>query len=441
VAASAATFAISYLPWVGLGPILAALAERYPYRRTMIICDVARMVLITLVALPRMPTLGMIALLFLTALFNPPFEAARSALLPRILGGDRYVVAITLQATTNQTVQIVGYLSGASLSAIDARVALLFNAATFAASACVIALAVKPREPLLAQGERTALLKETAGGLAVVFRSPILRAVAILVFLTSAVSIVPEGLAAAWAAEFTDDPAARGWIQGGIMMSNPLGFVVGGLIMGRFVRPTRRLRAIPLFAVAVPLSLIPAVIHPPVYGVFAISFVCGAAVAGLNPGANGLFVQVLPGAFRARAFGVMRSGMLLAHGTGVFATGWLAEHYPLPVVVGIWGLVGGVLVIVAALRWPTPSTINAEIARIRELNEAAGMAIGRSAPPDPAPAARKPGAHRRNGNERATNERPTGERAGNDPVALPPCERSPAERPAERPARAGTMER
>src|SRR4051794_18401209 len=39
---SAASFAISYLPWIVGGPVLAALAERYPYRRVMVVCDLAR---------------------------------------------------------------------------------------------------------------------------------------------------------------------------------------------------------------------------------------------------------------------------------------------------------------------------------------------------------------------------------------------------------------
>ena len=37
---SAAGFATSYLPWVAGGPVLAALAERYPYRHVMLVCDV-----------------------------------------------------------------------------------------------------------------------------------------------------------------------------------------------------------------------------------------------------------------------------------------------------------------------------------------------------------------------------------------------------------------
>src|SRR3954454_3069033 len=49
---SAASFAISYLPWIAGGPVLAALAERYPYRRVMVTCDLVRMALMALFVIP-----------------------------------------------------------------------------------------------------------------------------------------------------------------------------------------------------------------------------------------------------------------------------------------------------------------------------------------------------------------------------------------------------
>jgi MFS family permease len=370
VAASAATFAISYLPWFGLGPILAAVAERYSYRSTMIVTDLIRMVLIALVALPGMPVWGMIALLFVTALCNPPFDAARSALLPKILTGDRYVVGLTLQTTSHQVAQIVGYLSGAGLSVIDAHAALLFNAATFGVSAVVIALRIRSRPPALAADNRSHLLRETVDGIRLVFGAPVLRAVALIVFLSTLFSIVPEGLAAAWAHELAPTPADRGWVQGAIMISNPVGYVVGGFVVGRLFGPARRRRSIPFFALAVPASLVPAVIGPPVQGVVVLSFICGVAAAGLIPATNGLFVQALPDGYRARAFGVMKSGIQVVQGFAVFVTGLLAERFELTTVVGVWGMVGVGLVAGAVLIWPDPQRITAEIAKVTAANDA-----------------------------------------------------------------------
>ena len=61
VALSAASFALSYLPWLVGGPVPAAVAERMPFRSTMVACDLIRMLLIGLIALPGMPIWGGVA--------------------------------------------------------------------------------------------------------------------------------------------------------------------------------------------------------------------------------------------------------------------------------------------------------------------------------------------------------------------------------------------
>jgi MFS family permease len=110
---SAAAFAVSYLPWILGGPLLATLAERYPYRRVMIFSDLARMVLISLVAIPGLSVTAMLILLFLAMLANPPTQAARSALMPLILSRDKLVVGLAVSTSTSQAAQVVGYLAGA----------------------------------------------------------------------------------------------------------------------------------------------------------------------------------------------------------------------------------------------------------------------------------------------------------------------------------------
>src|SRR3954454_24172881 len=62
---SAATIAVSYLPWLGFGALLSAWAERHPYRRTMIGCDLIRAgIMGLLAAFPGLPIGLIITLLF-----------------------------------------------------------------------------------------------------------------------------------------------------------------------------------------------------------------------------------------------------------------------------------------------------------------------------------------------------------------------------------------
>ncbi|WP_328419545.1 MFS transporter [Micromonospora sp. NBC_00389] len=379
VALSAAAFAVSYLPWLLGGPVLAALAERYPYRRVMVACDVIRTALMLLIALPDLPVQAVLVLIFAATLANPPSQAAKSALMPQILAGDRLVVGLSLNSSVGQAAQVVGYLLGAAVAAIDPALALLINAVTFAVSALLVRLGVRDRAPMMTTAQRSHLLRETGQGFQIVFGTPVLRAIAVLVFSAMLFSIVPEGLAAGWANRDDNGDLDAGLAQAVIMMANPLGFILGGLLVSRLFGPARRLALMRPLAVFAPLALVPALFDPPPIVVALLAALCGFAVAGMLPMANGLFVQALPGEFRARAFGVMATGVQVIQGMAVLVTGLLAERFSIPLVVGVWSAAGVVLMVVASLRWPDQQTVDGAIA--------AASAANAGSPANPTPGA------------------------------------------------------
>ncbi|MBQ1051664.1 MFS transporter [Micromonospora sp. C51] len=397
VALSAAAFAVSYLPWLVGGPLLATIAERHSYRQVMMVCDLIRMALMLLVAIPGTPVPLILVLLFATTLANPPSQAARSALLPLILPGDRLVVGLSLNASVGQAAQVVGYLLGAAIATVNPTAALLMNAVAFALSAVLVRLGVHDRPPAMTNAHRSHLLRETAAGFQIVFRTPVLRAIAVLVFSAMLFSIVPEGLAAAWANEHAGQSMDPGLAQAVIMAATPAGFILGGLIIGRTVAPARRLRLLRPLAVGAPLALVPALLDPPPVVVALLAAVCGFAVAGLIPTANGLFVQALPDGFRARAFGVMATGMQVIQGAAVLVTGLLAERFPIPLVVGVWSVAGVLLMSIVALRWPDQQTVAASVDAARAASvasaeaTAAAKSSGGTSPEDPGPGHVGPG--------------------------------------------------
>ena len=395
VALSATAFAISFLPWLLGGPLLAAMAERRRYRSVMVACDLLRAGLMVLVAIEGIPVWAMLVLLFAASLVNPPFQAARSALMPQILPGDRYVVGLSLQTSTAQAAQLMGYLIGAALAPFYPRFALLLNAATFAASALLIRIGVSDRGPIGVPPKREHLIREAADGFHVVFGSRVLRAIAAVTFSAMLFAIVPEGLAAAWAGEFaTDNANDRGWIQGVLMMASPVGFIAGGLVVGRLVRPERRRRLIRVFAVLAPLALVPALGDPPAWAIVVLGALCGFSVAGMMPAANGLFVQALPAGYRARAFGVMQGGVQIAQGVAVLATGALAERFAIPTVVGAWSLAGAAVLLLVVLRWPSKEAIDRAVATAQAAN---GRHTAPDDPPTPPAGIPSPGRHRAGG--------------------------------------------
>lgn len=390
-AASAAAFAVSFAPWLLGGSLLVAVAERYPYRTVMVWCDLARTagmaVLAVVGAALGLPTL--FALLLLCALFAPPFDAARSATMPQILGRDRYVGGVSLTLATAPPAQVIGYVGGAAISAIEPRLALALNAVTFILSALLVRFGVQWRAPALRPERRSGLLRETGDGFRLVFTNPARRALVLLVFAASLFAVVPEGLGAVWA-DHRADGLGRAWAQGMIMGAVPAGMVLGALAAGRLLRPSWRRHAVRPLALATPLVLVPTILDPPIVVAAALALASGFAVGALLPVANGEFVLTLPSAYRARAFGVVSAGLQVLQGAAVLTAGALAQREDLPLVVGLWSLGGVVLTAALLAAWPSPATFAETQARAADgADEAADAGAAR---PEPAvrsePAAR-----------------------------------------------------
>lgn len=349
---SAASFAVSYLPWIIGGPVLAAVAERYPYRRVLIVSDLARAVPIALIALPGMSVPAILVLMFVAMLGAPPTQAARSALIPLILDRRQVVTGLALNASTAQAAQVFGYLAGATLAAgVGARLGLLLDAVSFVVSAAIVAVGVRSRPAATSATERRHLLRETSEGFGLVFGTPALRSIALMVFALTTFTILPEGLAAGWAALFHDDPAARGFDQGLLMAAAPVGFVIGGLAAGRLVPQSRKGRLVRPFALLAPTALIVTMWAPNAPTAAAFIMVSGVAQGVLMPTLNGFFVLALPHGYRARAYGVMQGGMQLTQGAAVMVSGVLAQHSSIPRVVGLWSLGGLILMAVLSAHW------------------------------------------------------------------------------------------
>ena len=350
---SAASFAISYLPWIVGGPVLAALAERYPYRRVLIVADLARAVPIALIALPGMPVYAILILLFVAMLGAPPTQAARSALLPLILDRRTLVTGLAVNTSTAQAAQVFGYLAGALIATgINARLGIALDALSFLISAAIIALWVLPRPAASGPDQRRHLLRETGEGFRLVFGTPLLRSIALIVFALTTFTILPEGLAAGWAALFQDSASGRGFDQGLIMAAGPVGYVIGGLVVSRLVRPSGRRRLVKPFVVLTPLALALTMFAPNAATVAVLAAISGVAQGGLMPTLNGEFVLALPHGYRARAYGVIQGGVQFTQFFAVMVTGALAQVSSIPRVVGLWSIGGVVLMLVLVSRRP-----------------------------------------------------------------------------------------
>ncbi|MBL7253121.1 MFS transporter [Paractinoplanes lichenicola] len=350
---SAIAYASAWLPGVFGGPILSTYADRLPRRAVLIGCDLARAVLIALVAVPGLPLWLAIVLLYAAHLFSPPFVAARAAVMPEILPGEAYITGNGLSNITSQLSQLFGFVAGGVIVAAVGPVwSLAGNAVTFALSALLIAVGVANRPAALPEGETSGLLAQTRDGIRYILADPWLRTCLALVWIASAFSFAPEAIAYPYAVELGGGPAAAG-----LLLAAPcVGFLAGALVLTRVLSPETRDRMIVPAALLSTAALIPALFAP---GLVIVLILLAAAGAGASFGAplNAVFVRRVAPEFRGRAMGVAASGLLVVQGLGFLVAGAVVEAGLAPaVVIGASGVLGTIAVALISVSWRRATT-------------------------------------------------------------------------------------
>ena len=339
---TAVVYALTFLPWVLGGPLLGGLADRYPRRTVMVVCSLLSAVLVSVLAIPGLPTLALCGLLFVIVLLESPFLAARSALLVDVLPDDRYVLASAVGNVTGQAVQVLGFAAGGLVvAAVGPRSALLLNAATFIVAALVVRIWCV-RRPVPVDPTESGLIRwagRLRGGAVAVFADPRLRALVLLAWLAT-FSVVPEGLAVPYAASIGGGPGTVGLL----LAAEPLGATIGALMVTRLVPPAGRPRLLVPLAALSSAPLLGYALSPP------LPVVLGLLVAsGLGGSyqliANTTFMQLVPAHLRGQAFGLAAAGLVAGQGLGLAAAGALAGFFAPSSVIAGAGLVGLLLVI------------------------------------------------------------------------------------------------
>ncbi|MFI5736145.1 MFS transporter [Kribbella sp. NPDC051587] len=343
---SALTYALTFLPDLVAGPLLSGLADRFSRRRVMIVCDLARMVLVAVMAVPGAPLWVLCGLLVVVQLFASPFQAARAALLPSILTDEPYVKASAISNMTSQFAQVAGFVAGGNLvAALGARDTLLVDAGTFAVSAALIGFGIRDYPVDSRTAGRPAWMAQIAAGARLVWGDRRLR---YLVMLASLMGfyITVEGLAVPYAAALPAGPVTGPVAAGLLLAANPAGTVTGMLLLTR-QDPAVRVRLIRPLAIGSCAPLIGCVVEPGLVVTVALWFVSGLFSA-YQLQANVMFVQAVPDGQRGQAFGLARTVMIVAQGIGILLAGLAADRWRPAAVVAAAGVLGVIAATAAA---------------------------------------------------------------------------------------------
>jgi len=343
------TYALTYLPSVVGGAFLSPLADRYRRRAVMIWCDLSRMVLLVVMALPWLPLPALAAVLVVVVLIGRPFLAAESALLPDILSGEYYALGSGLRTTTLQVTQLLGFAAGGALIAtIGAHWGLFLDAVTFGFSALILRLFVQDR-PAPARGtspEAEPYLRMVSSGVRLVFGDPRLRTLMLLAWL-AAFYTAPEGLAAPYARHIGAGGAGS---VGLLLAAIPTGTAIATWLFIRWVEPQKRAALIGWLALLAGAPLVVCILSPSFWGSIGLWVLTGLCCAYQAQAAI-TFVQLVDPTERARAFGLAAAGLLGVQGLGILLFSSLAQVLGVQQALALAGLLGMVMALPLALRW------------------------------------------------------------------------------------------
>ena len=206
------------------------LAARLGARRTMLIADAARAPLVALIPiLHAFDVLSFALLLVLAAAiaaFATPSFAAKSSILPELVGEDEGLLAeanALLQAAQRCTLFIGPALAGGLIAVIGVTNVLLIDAVSFALGVVLVATLVHGGGAV----EQDAESRGLAAGLRFLARDRLLRPWSVAIVLGDVSwTVLFAAMPVLVIERFGEDPALLGWIWAGLGLGAVLGNVI-----------------------------------------------------------------------------------------------------------------------------------------------------------------------------------------------------------------------
>jgi MFS family permease len=321
---TAAVLAVTYLPYL-LSPIITPLAQRYSLRRMMIASDVMRMLLFALIALP-MPTWSLLVLAFVAGLATPPFEAARTAIIPEAAGEARMADGYALSTVTFQTAQALGLAAGGTLLfLIGAQAALILNAATFGISAVLLFGISAGRQPPPPEPPVT----RTRNAFSLMARRGLLRQMLVFFLLLAMADAAISALLPVLLRSSDVNPI----LMATLIATAPLVGAFSGAIVPREGSPVHLLR---ISCTVTILAASPAAVLFALAGAGSLSMVVltlaavvayGVTIAADVPTMTGS-MMIVPEHLRAPFVSIVQPGLMGVQAAGALAAGVLASFIP-----------------------------------------------------------------------------------------------------------------
>lgn len=230
--------AVGSLPALFSGLFLGAITDRVARRPLLISSDALRAILLLVIPIAWLGGFLSLPILYLVTMISGGcallFDIAYGAFLPSVIDRRHLVQGNSSLELSRSAAEVVGpSLAGLLIQVVKAPLAIAVDAASFALSALLISrIRFREETPTAAEGG-AGLLSDARLGIAIVWKSPELRGLAIA---GGAIGLFNAMIEAVFIIYLTRTVGMEPGLLGFVFAVGSTGFIVGALIPNRLVR-------------------------------------------------------------------------------------------------------------------------------------------------------------------------------------------------------------
>jgi len=311
------------LPYVVSGVLAAPFADRFGLRRTSILTDVgSTFAMVAIAAWTHASFLQLVLLVAIAGTLRGLGDRVKHVMLKPMAdaAGVRMIrVTSAYEGFTKGATLIGAPLGGLMILWFGANGAIWIDAVSFAVCAALIATLVRP--PAAAeQPEREPYLTALRGGFAYLRSDRLLLGMIAMIFVLNVLNQAGTAVyVPLWVNEVFGSPAELGVVFGGFAAGALLGNVAF-----TFLAP--KLPRVPAFFLGAALGASPRLLvlglTDRLWLVVVVSFLCGVAMASVNPVMGVMLYERVPAALQTRVFGVTGAIAFIGIPIGGVLAGW-----------------------------------------------------------------------------------------------------------------------
>lgn len=315
--------------------------DRWPRAGLMLASDVGRGVVALVVGglafTDRLEVWGIFAASLFFGFVDAFFQPAFAALVPQIVPEADLPSANSLTSISTNLGRVLGPALGAGVVAlVGIPIAFALNGISFLVSAVLILPLLAIALPRLAPETRTSVLHDLRDGIRTVMESPWLRTSIVVFALTNITLSGPYSVAMPF---LVNDGMRAGVDTLGLVYAIfPLGYIIGGIWLGR--RPKIRRRGVTMYIAGIVAAIGLGAFGwmPPLWVLIAMALMNGAALELAHLIWTNSLQELVPNEKLGRVVSIDNMGSFALMPIGFGLAGWAAENFGAPLVFVVGGV-------------------------------------------------------------------------------------------------------